>query len=280
MSSQTIPQSSIYLPRPAELVKVSSITKTEKLFEFKLQDGQNLGHSPGQFVELTIFGVGEAPISISSSPTKKESFELAIRRTGNLTTVMHRLDVGVIVGFRGPFGNGFPLDTLKGKDILIIAGGIGLFPLRSLIYFLLDNRSDYGRLIVLSGCRTPEERVFADELDLWTDRNDLELIETVDRATDDSWTGNVGMVTTLFDKIEIDAGNTFAIMVGPPVMYRYVVAECKRKNIPDNQILLSLERRMKCGVGKCGHCQINGVYVCQEGPVFTYSELMKLKEAT
>ncbi len=278
MSSQTIPQTSIYLPRPAELIQVTPITETEKLFEFKLEGGQDLGHKPGQFIELSVLGIGEAPISVASSPTKKDSFELAIRNTGNLTNVLHRMSIGTTVGIRGPFGNGFPVNDFQGKDVLIVAGGIGLFPLRSLIYYILDKRVDYGRLIILSGCRTPQERVFADDLAQWTERQDLELIETVDRC-DEEWTGNVGMVTTLFDKVEVTPEKTVAIIVGPPVMYKFVVAECKKKDIADEQIMLSLERRMKCGVGKCGHCQINGIYVCQEGPVFTYSELKKLQEA-
>jgi sulfite reductase subunit B len=278
MSSQTIPQTSIYLPRPAKLIQVTPITKTEKLFEFKLEGSQELGHKPGQFIELSVFGIGEAPISIASSPTKKGCFELAIRKTGNLTNVLHGMSTGTTVGIRGPFGNGFPVNDFQGKDILIVAGGIGLFPLRSLIYYILDKRADYGRLIILSGCRTPQERVFTAELDQWAKKQDLELIETVDRC-DEEWTGNVGMVTTLFDKVEVAPEKTVAIIVGPPIMYKFVVEECKKKDIADEQIMLSLERRMKCGVGKCGHCQINGTYVCQEGPVFTYSELKKLQEA-
>lgn len=278
MSSQTIPQTSIYLPRPAELVQVTPIIEAEKLFEFKLEGGQDLGHKPGQFVELSVLGIGEAPISVASSPTKKGSFELAIRKIGNLTNVLHRMSTGTTVGIRGPFGNGFPVNDFQGKDILIVAGGIGLFPLRSLIYYILDKRADYGRLIILSGCRTPQERVFVDDLAQWVKRQDLELLETVDRS-DADWTGNVGIVTTLFNRVEVSPEKTVAIIVGPPVMYKFVVAECKKKDIADEQIILSLERRMKCGVGKCGHCQINGIYVCQEGPVFTYSELKKLQEA-
>jgi len=280
MISQATPQTSIYLPHPAELITVEPIAEREKLFEFKLRDGKELGHKPGQFIELSIFGIGEAPISISSSPTKKGSFELAVRNVGNVTNALHHLDTGAMVGIRGPFGNGFPVADLKGKDILMIAGGIGLFPLRSLINYIFDKRSEFGRLIILSGCKCPEERMLANELDKWHKRQDLELLESVDRCEClEEWITNVGVVTTLFPKVDIDPKNTFAITVGPPVMYRFVVAECQKKGIPDEQILMSLERRMKCGVGKCGHCQINGVYVCQEGPVFTYAQIKKLREA-
>ena len=278
MISQAVPETSIYVPHPAELIRVASIAEREKLFEFRLRDGKELSHKPGQFVELSIFGIGEAPISISSSPTKKGSFELAVRNVGNVTNALHSMDTGTTVGIRGPFGNGFPVDNLKGKDILIVAGGIGLFPLRSLINYVLDNRKEFGRLIVLSGSRTPQERMFARELGNWQKREDMELLETVDKR-DQSWMGNVGVVTTLFPKVDIDPENTFAITVGPPVMYKFVVAACQKKGIADEQIIMSLERRMKCGVGKCGHCQINGVYVCQEGPVFTYAQIKKLEEA-
>ena len=278
MIAQAVPKTSIYLPRPAELTRITPITEREKLFEFKLKDGNNLDHKPGQFVEVSLFGIGEVPISISSSPTMRKSFELTVRAVGNVTDAMHRLSKGARLGIRGPYGNGFPMDDLKGKDILMVAGGIGLFPLRSLINYILDKRRDFGRLIILSGCRCPEERLFCNELDKLHKRKDVELLETVDTC-EQNWTGNVGVVTTLFPKVDIDPQETFAITVGPPVMYKFVVAECLKKGIAEEQILLSFERRMKCGVGKCGHCQINGVYVCQEGPVFTYAQAKNLMEA-
>jgi len=278
MIAQAVPKTSIYMPRPAELTRVTPITEREKLLEFKLKDGRYLDHKPGQFVEVSLFGIGEAPISISSSPTMRKSFELTVRAVGNVTDAMHRLSKGARLGIRGPYGNGFPMDDLKGKDILMVAGGIGLFPLRSLINYILDKRRDFGRLIILSGCRCPEERLFCNELDKLHKRKDVELLETVDTC-EQNWTGNVGVVTTLFPKVDIDPQKTFAITVGPPVMYKFVVAECLKKGIPEEQILLSFERRMKCGVGKCGHCQINGVYVCQEGPVFTYAQAKNLMEA-
>ena len=278
MITEEITRTSIYLPQLAELIKVKSMGEREKLFEFKLQDAKELGHKPGQFVEISLLGIGEMPVSVSSSPTKENSFEITVRNVGNVSNALHNLREGATVGIRGPFGKGFPLESLKGKDILIVAGGIGLFPHRSLIHYILDKRDEFGRLIILLGCRTPRERMFVNELDQWQKRQDVEFLETVDRC-DEEWTGNVGMITTLFSKVTVAPQNTFAIVVGPPVMYKFVVAECKKKGLRDEQILLSLERRMKCGVGKCGHCQINGVYVCQEGPVFTYAEILKLREA-
>jgi NAD(P)H-flavin reductase len=269
---------SIYLPEPATIVKVEQMTATEKLFELKLNSGRELGHQPGQFIELSIMGMGEAPISVSSSPTKKGSFELVVRKVGRVTGALHRLTAGSQVGIRGPFGKGFPTQEVKGKDILFIGGGIGLVPLRSFIKYVLDNREDYGRVTIFFGSRSPEERLFLEELAAWDKLDGVEFLETVDRG-DDSWTGNVGVITTLFPKIEFDTANTVCAIVGPPVMYKFVIIELKERKVPDENILLSLERRMKCGVGKCGHCQIQDLYVCKDGPVFRYSDIQGYEEA-
>jgi sulfite reductase subunit B len=268
---------SLYLPVNAKLKRVETLTSTEKLFEIELENGKKLGHKPGQFVEVSIYGVGEAPISVSSSPTKGNgSFELAVRKVGNVTGHMHNMKAGDTIGIRGPFGTNFPFKETEGKDLLFVAGGIGLVPARSFINYAIDNRKKYGRIIVLFGAKNPADRLFVDELARW--KNEIEFLETVDRG-DPSWSGNTGVITTLFPKINIDPKKTAAIVVGPPVMYKFVLIECKKKDIADTDIYMSLERRMKCGVGKCGHCQINGVYCCQEGPVFKYSDIKELTEA-
>jgi sulfhydrogenase subunit gamma (sulfur reductase) len=275
---QTVPEVSPYLPRWAEISRIEDLTETEKLFELHLASGEPLGHNPGQFVELSVMGIGEAPISISSAPRETNSFELAIRKVGNLTNAMHRLIVGDRVGIRGPFGTHFPVEETKGKDILFVAGGIGLVPLRSFIHFVLEHREEYGEVTILFGSRNPSERLFLDELGQWGIREDIRYLETVDRP-DLNWKGHVGVITTLFPSIDIDPSKTYCIVVGPPIMYRFVILEAKAKGIPDTQIFLSLERRMKCGLGKCGHCQINHVYVCQDGPVFRYTDIFDLEEA-
>ena len=271
-------ENELYVPRPAELVKIKELTPREKVFEFRFKDGKALGHQPGQFVEVSVMGIGEAPISISSSPTRNRTFQLAIRNVGNVTNSIHALRKGAIIGIRGPFGNGFPLKALENKDILLIAGGIGLFPLRSLVQYIIDRRSSFGKVILLFGARSPAERLFVDELAIWSESPEIEFHETVDNG-DETWKGNVGVITTLIPKVDIDIRKTMAVVVGQPIMYRFVIAELRKKGIVDENIILSLERRMKCGVGKCGHCQINGVYVCQEGPVFTLAQLRSLKEA-
>ena len=269
---------SLYLPDLAEVVRVEQLTELEKLFEVRMKNGKKLEHKPGQFITLSIFGVGEAPISVSSSPTNgSDSFELCIRNAGNVTGTIHALEEGATVGIRGPFGNGFPLELLRGKDILFVAGGLGLAPARSLVNYVLDNRDDYGKLTLLYGCKTPAELLFKDELSRWEKRDDVNYHVTVDRP-DNGWSRHTGVITTLFPKITIDAERTIAVVVGPPVMYRFVALECIQRGITESHIIMSLERHMKCGVGKCGHCQINSKCVCQDGPVFSLTQLGNLPE--
>jgi len=260
------------------MVKIEQLTKTEKLFTLHLEGGRDLGHRAGQFVEVSVFGIGEAPISVTSSPSRNGVFELCVRKVGDVTGALHRMKPGSTVGIRGPFGNGFPLEQMRGKDLLFAPGGLGFPPVRSLINQVLDERQSFGRVIILYGARDPSELLFKDELAKWEARDDVELHVTVDRA-DESWTGNVGVITTLFPKITVTPRSTVAVTVGPPVMYRFVLMELLGKGIQDGRIFLSLERRMKCGLGKCGHCQINNVYVCQKGPVFSYAQLKELPEA-
>ena len=273
---------SIYVPSPAKIVKVTQITALEKLFTVELPHGQSLGHKPGQFVEVSLFGIGEAPISISSSPSRSNgTFELCVRKVGDVTTAMHNLGEGATIGVRGPFGTGFPLDKFKGRDILVAAGGLSLAPVRSVINQVFDERGSYGRFIILYGAKTPSDLLFTDELEQWAKRDDVEVLVTVDRG-DATWTAsgrNVGVITTLFPKISINPRNTIAVTEGPPIMYRFVLMELLGKGIPEGQIWLSHERRMKCGVGKCGHCQINGLYCCQQGPSYSYAQIKGVEEA-
>lgn len=272
-------EQSPFLPRQAEVITAESLSEKERLFRLRLTDGRRLDHQPGQFVEVSVLGIGEAPISLSSSPTRDDSFELGVRAVGNVTRAMHRLKPGETLGIRGPFGNGYPVSRLLGQDLLFVAGGIGLFPLRSMIQYAIDCRERFGRLILLYGCREPAERIFQGELEQWRQRGDIEILESVDRCPpDEAWDGNVGVITTLFPHIRVDPERTTALVVGPPIMYRFVAAECLHKGMAKDRILLSLERRMKCGMGWCGHCQINNVYVCLDGPVFSYEELTKLEE--
>jgi sulfhydrogenase subunit gamma (sulfur reductase) len=270
---------SLYRPQPARILDVRPMTALEKVFTLELPDGLTLGHRPGQFVALSVLGVGEAPISISSSPSRSNgAFELCVRRAGDVTGALHRMQAGQVVGVRGPFGRGFPLERFYGKDLLFAPGGLGLAPVRSLINQVLDERGRFGKVTILYGAKNPAELLFQDELAEWEKRGDVEVRVTVDRPAE-GWKGNVGVITTLFSKVRVYARNTVAVVCGPPVMYRFVLMELLGKGIPEGNIYLSLERRMKCGVGKCGHCQINHIYTCQSGPVFSYAEIKGVQEA-
>lgn len=224
-------------------------------------------------------GIGEAPISISSSPDTKGIFELVVRKIGRVTDAMHSLSVGDTLGIRGPFGTSFPVETeLLGKDVLIICGGIGLVPVRSAIQYLLNRRSQYADITILYGARTPSDRLFNDEIETWKTQENVTYIETVDRA-DEKWKGNVGVITTLLPRVNINPSAIRVIICGPPIMYKFVISGLAARGIPLESIYVSLERRMKCGVGKCGHCQINNLYTCLDGPVFNFAELEDIPEA-
>ena len=273
------PNVDIYLPEPATVDDVKPMTALENFFSFRLDSGKELGHMPGQFAEVSIPGIGEAPISISSSPTRKESFEMVVRNVGNVSGAMHHLSAGDKVYIRGPFGTTFPVDdAMKGQDILFICGGIGLVPVRSAIQYVLDNRDDYGRVMILFGAKTPRDRLFTDEFDQWRSAKNVTLLETVDHR-DEGWSGPEGVITTLMPLVKIDESRTIAIICGPPIMYKFVITELLKVKLRADQIYLSLERHMKCGVGKCGHCQVNNIYVCQDGPVFKFSDVNDIEEA-
>jgi NAD(P)H-flavin reductase len=272
-------QADIYLPEMATAQKSEPMTELERFVELKLDSGKELGHLPGQFVEVSIPGIGEAPISISSSPTHSGSFQLVVRNAGNVTRAIHSLKPGDKVGIRGPFGTHFPVDSLmKGKDIIFICGGLGLVPVRSAINYVLDNREDYGDVRILFGARTPADRLFIDEVVEWTSKENVNYMETVDRG-DEQWTGNVGVITTLMTDMMLDPVKTIAIICGPPVMYKFAILSLNNMGMADQNIYMSLERNMKCGVGKCGHCQINQLYVCQDGPVFRWADISGVPEA-
>jgi len=270
----------IYLPKMASIVSTRPEIPDVKTFSFRFLsdfDQETFHFQAGQFIELSVFGVGEAPLSISSSPSRRSSFQCTVKAVGSVTDALHRMKEGDIIGIRGPFGNGFPFIELLGLDILFVGGGIGLAPLRSLIVNMLDNRSDFGKITLLYGARTPSELLFKEDLAVWEQLEGFQVLTTVDRA-DETWQGNVGVVTTLLSKVKVDPSRTVAFVCGPPVMFRFAIAELQRIGLSDDQIISTLERYMKCGVGKCGHCCISHKYVCQDGPVFSYDEIKTLQE--
>ncbi len=268
----------IYLPQLATVADIRPMNATEKYLRLSLDDGP-FDFLPGQFVEISIAGIGEAPLTISSSPTQTDGFEIVVRKIGNVSGAIHNLQQGSKLGIRGPLGKGiYPAEEAKGRNVVFICGGIGLVPQRSFINYVLHHRGDYGDVAILQGTKSHDLRLFTREIEEWSRRGDVQMLETLDEGHP-SWQGHVGVVTRLIRKIETDLKSAKILVCGPPVMYKFVLMALEEHDVPHNNIFLNLERRMKCGVGKCGHCQINNVYVCMDGPVFRYSDLASLPEA-
>jgi sulfhydrogenase subunit gamma (sulfur reductase) len=265
-----------FLPQQGTIVEIADMTAKDRYFRVELE--KPLGHRPGQFVMVSVLGVGEAPISISCGPSEDNMLEMVIRRIGRLTQVIHSLKVGDKLGIRGPYGSGFDLNDFYGKDVLFVAGGLGLVPLRSLINPVVAEAGRFGEITLISGCRNPSEELFRDQLKRWADAG-VNVIRLVDGTENMPWEHGVGLVTEPIPKLKLDPTKTIAALCGPPVMYKFVITALGAKKISFNQIFVDLERRMKCGVGKCGHCQINKIYCCQDGPVFRFSDLESLPEA-
>lgn len=270
----------LYLPEPVRLLEVKTLGEKEKYFRFELLNRKTLGNCPCQFLEVSVLGIGEAPISITSAPRNDNQFELGVRAIGEVTKKLHELKVGDIIHIRGPFGNGFDAPAqqkLLGKHLLFVVGGIGAFPARGMINTVLAQREKYKKITILCGFKTPKDRMFGDELDaIYKMGGNVELLETVDCA-DELWTCGVGVITTLIPKIAISP-DTVAMLFGPPIMFKFVMKSLLDRNMPKANIFIDLERRMKCGVGKCGHCQMGDIYMCQEGPVFNFAEVEKNEE--
>jgi NAD(P)H-flavin reductase len=225
----------------------------------------------GQFNMVSVPGLGEAAISISSDMENTQPFGHTIRAVGNVTTAISHMNVGDVLGIRGPFGSWWSLDDCVGRDIVIAAGGIGLPPIRPVLYYIINHRRDFGKVIVLYGARTPNDLQFTSEYKAWQDAQ-IELQVTVDRG-DDSWQGRVGVVPILFYNTRIDPHNTVIMTCGPEIMIRFVIFEALARRVRPERILVSLERNMKCGLGSCGHCQLGPYFVCKDGPVFSFDKL-------
>ncbi len=258
------------IPQP---LKVNHVVR-ENLDTFTLDVGpfggeEKAGFSPGQFNMLYAFGVGDVPISISGRSPRSGGWLHTIREVGTVTRALHRLKKGHTLGIRGPFGKGWPIEFAKGKDIVILAGGIGLAPLRPVFEHIVTHRNHFGNVSLLYGARTPEALLFPKDRETWRGRNGIQVKITVD-AGDRNWRGNVGVVTHLVDRVEFDPLQTVAMICGPEIMMRYSVRELEQCGVPQEQVFVSLERNMKCAVGFCGHCQLGPSFICKEGPVFSY----------
>jgi NAD(P)H-flavin reductase len=257
------------------------LTEKEKLFHIRIIDPverERFSFLPGQFVMLEVPGFGEVPISISGSNSQKGFIELCIREAGTVTTMLHRARPGAHVGIRGPFGTYFPMQKMKGHSVLLIAGGLGLAPLRSPIIYVTENRSDYDQVHILYGTGDPSQLLFDYQYEQWRRIDGVNLSIIVDKP-DSNWKGPVGVVTKLLDNISVPMNDTYAIVCGPPVMFKFVCTMLNRMGMPRDRMFVSLERRMHCGMGKCCRCNVGSTYVCMDGPVFDFWTVMNLKEA-
>ena len=261
------------VPEEFEITQV--VKETYDTFTLMLQPAngrENFPFQPGQFNMLYVYGVGEVPISISGNPLQPETLVHTTRAVGTVTRAMQRLKKGSRLGVRGPFGTAWPVAQAKGNDVVFVAGGIGLAPLRPAIYEVLANRQHYGQIVLLYGSRTPQDLLYRKELERWRARFDMEVHVTVDRAAA-GWMGNVGVVTKLISKASFDPNSTTALICGPEVMMRFTVMELQKRGLDDEQIYISMERNMKCGIGLCGHCQFGPKFICKDGPVFRYDDV-------
>jgi NAD(P)H-flavin reductase len=257
------------------------LTDQEKLFHVRICDPgerQNFSFLPGQFVMLELPGCGEVAISISSSSSNKEFLELCIRKAGVVTGMIHRLEPGATVGIRGPFGTSFPVQEMKGANVLLIAGGLGIAPLRSPIFWVNEHRTDYEDITIMYGTSDPGQILFDYQFSEWDRIYNVNLL-TIVEIPDENWTGHVGLITKLFDDVPVDPDNTYAIVCGPPVMFKFVCAHLSGLGLPRQRMFVSLERRMHCGMGKCCRCNVGSTFTCLDGPVFDYWTVMNLQEA-
>ncbi|MFB0502509.1 MAG: FAD/NAD(P)-binding protein [Candidatus Bathyarchaeia archaeon] len=271
-----------YIPDLAIIRKIIRENEVNdiKTFELVLQDREamkNFRYRCGQFAEISVFGAGECPIGIASSPTDEDYIQFTVKKVGVVTTALHNCEEGTVIGVRGPYGNGFPLERMKGRNVVIVGGGFAFTTLRSLTKFILHeaNRGKFGDLTVIYGVRNPGELIYKYDLEAWSNRNDVNLNVTIDRAVP-GWTGLVGFVPAILKEVAPSSDNAIAIICGPPIMIRFTMPVVNELGFSDEDVFLSLEMRMKCGIGKCGRCNIGNKFVCKDGPVFSYRQLQMI----
>ncbi|MGD0768249.1 MAG: FAD/NAD(P)-binding protein [Tepidisphaeraceae bacterium] len=266
---------SAWIPIPARIVSIKDENFNTKTFTLEFTDERlrwGYRFAPGQFNMVYVPHVGEAAISISSDPAQSQQMGHTIRLVGMVTRAMGRMKVGDIVGLRGPYGKGWPMERLEGHDVVIMAGGIGLAPLRPVLYWLLQHRKRCGRVVLFYGCRFPEDRLFADELQAWETGGALDVLVTVDNATS-GWAGPVGVVTKLLQRVKVTGERTIVLVCGPRILNRVAAWNFLQLHVPAPQVYVSLERNMNCGFGRCGHCQYDSKFVCVDGPVFCFADI-------
>ena len=267
-----------YLPEVATILETVQETHNIMTFRVRFDDAAKMAaftFGPGQVGQLSAPGIGESTFVINSPPTRMDYLQFSVMRTGEVTGKLHNLVAGDKIGVRAPLGKPFPVEDMKGKDIVFVGGGIGMAPLRTLFLYMLDNRADFGKIRLLYGARSPLDMAFSSELPEWTSRKDIETTLTIDRDAE-GWEHKVGLIPNVLLEMAPSAENCVAITCGPPIMIKFTLEALKKLNFPDEQILTTLEKRMKCGIGICGRCNIGTSYVCVDGPVYTYAQLKAL----
>ncbi|MBN1945809.1 MAG: FAD/NAD(P)-binding protein [Bradymonadales bacterium] len=266
-----------HLARVEELVEETPDTRTLRLTFKDPRVAEQFTFKAGQFAEYSVFGAGECTFCIASPPTRRDYVECSFKTVGKVTTALRGVNVGDTIGLRGPYGNWFPLDQMSGKNVVFIAGGIGLAPVRCVIWNVLDEREKYKDVTIIYGARSVSDLVYKRELEQWAGRSDVKLWQTVDPGGETpEWKGEIGFVPTIVEKAAPSAKDTFAVVCGPPIMIKFTLPVLQKLGFPDENIYTTLENRMKCGLGKCGRCNIGPVYVCKDGPVFTAAQLKAL----
>jgi sulfhydrogenase subunit gamma (sulfur reductase) len=269
-----------YLPLLATIQETRPETHDINTFTLRIDDAaarEAFTYRPGQFLEVSVFGAGEAPFCIASNRHGRDTLDITVRRIGRVTKALHALGVGGQIGLRGPLGNWFPLDELEGKHVLFVGGGLGLAPLRPQIYEVYRQRERFASVSVLVGARTQGDLVYRDELEQWQKQEGMTCLLSVDVATE-GWTGNVGVVGTLLPQVAHAAQNGVAFVCGPPIMIKFVVQDLEAMGFTSESVVTTLEQHMRCGIGKCNHCMLGDKYVCLDGPVFTYEQLKTIPE--
>jgi NAD(P)H-flavin reductase len=263
--------------RPIEGVIEDVITETPTIKTFVIRPKEDFSFRTGQFVELTLPGIGEAPFTPSSDPNIKDKIDVTIMNVGRVTSLLHTVPRHISIGIRGPYGKGYPLEKFYGRDIVIVGGGVGLAPLRSLLFALFGEIDKYNKVVLRYGARSPKDIVYKDALPHWAKKDKVDVVTTVD-VGEAGWNGNVGIVTTIVKDLPVDMQKAVSIVCGPPIMMKFVTLKLLELGFQPPDIYLSMEKNMSCGLGKCGHCRVGKYYACKDGPVFTYEELKDIHD--
>jgi len=259
--------------RPIETQIIDVIVETSNICTLKMVLKEPIEFKAGQFIELTVPGVGEAPFTPSSNPRTNDNMEVSVMNVGKVTAKIHQLSKGDIIGIRGPFGTGYPLDDFLDQEILVVGGGCGFAPLRSLLYEFFNMSGQFKKIFFKGGCKSPEDFLYKSQTEEWSKRDDIDIELTVDSTNGSEWKGHVGVVTTILDNIDMDCSCGVCVICGPPIMMKFATQKALDLGFKPDKIYLSMEKNMSCGLGKCGHCRIGNYYACKDGPVFTYDEI-------